>query len=265
MFKAATVLSFGSVLAFLGVLVSPPASAETAAKWTGVYAGGNFGAMFATAEKFSSANPAFWSGFGPDNISTLNSEAHTKRDRTAFTGGGQIGYNWQSGAFVVGLEGDLSVARVSATADTGILPPPPLSPFLGTHRFSSSINSDWVATLRLRAGTAFDKSFVYVTAGPAFTNIKQTSHVEFDSSCGGPSPACNADSATSKTKVGFAFGGGIEYKLNQNWSLKGEYLHIDFGSMYAELPNIGCCSGSSFQQDIRLREDTIKLGLNYRF
>ena len=230
-----------------------------------MYVGGNFGAMLSTAERYSAANPLFWTGFGTDNFSTLNKEAYTKSDQSTFSGGGQIGYNWQSGGFVAGLEADLSSSRARANSDTGILPPPPLSPGLGTHRFTASMNSDWVATLRVRAGTAFDKSFVYLTAGPAFTKISQTAHVEFDSACGGPSPACDADSASSKYKVGLAFGGGIEYKLDSHWSVKGEYLHIDFGSTHGDLPDLGSYPGSSFTQEIRLREDNLKIGVNYKF
>ena len=60
-------------------------------------------------------------------------------------------------------------------------------------------------------------------------------------------------------------GAGFEYKLNRNWSVRAEYLHFDFGSTSANLPDLGGFTNSEFFQTINLKEDIVRVGANYQF
>jgi outer membrane immunogenic protein len=82
--------------------------------------------------------------------------------------------------------------------------------------------------------------------------------------------------SNEQTRVGWTIGGGAELALSRNWSLKAEYLHVDFGSVKAS-SSVFCgpasaafCSGlgfipSPFVSSADLSADIMRFGLNYRF
>ena len=111
-------------------------------------------------------------------------------------GGGQIGYNWQSGQFVFGVETDV---QFSGADDT-------FAPF----KFSNP----WFGTLRGRAGAAFNNVLLYGTLGLAYGSLK------------GEIPGLDE----TRTEVGWAGGIGAEYGFNPNWSARVEYLYMDLAS-----------------------------------
>jgi outer membrane immunogenic protein len=146
----------------------PPASVYN---WGGFYAGLNLGYEWGKVTN-SSINPS------------------------GVAGGGQIGFNWQSGQFVFGAETDI---QASAADDT-----------FAPYKFSNP----WFGTLRGRAGFAINNVLLYGTAGLAYGDLK----AEF----GGLDE--------SKTLVGWTAGLGMEVGFAPNWSAKVEYLYMDLGS-----------------------------------
>jgi outer membrane immunogenic protein len=120
-----------------------------------------------------------------------------------FAGGGQVGYNWQIDRFVVGGEADISWANLdgSRTIPGGTV----------------SVQSDWLSTVRGRAGVTFDRVFIYGTGGIAFTSLET-------SVTGAGVPAAS----DKNTLTGWTAGAGIEVALTENLSVKGEYLWVDF-------------------------------------
>ena len=108
-------------------------------------------------------------------------------------GGAQAGYNFQSGPWVFGIEGDLQATGASDT----------FAPW----KFSNP----WFGTVRGRGGYAFNNIFFYGTAGLAFGElIGQTFGV-----------------SENHTNVGWTVGLGAEFGLTPNWSAKAEFLFID--------------------------------------
>ena len=87
--------------------------------------------------------------------------------------GGTVGYNWQSGAIVYGLEGDFDWSGVKGSVTCGIV-------------FTCETSSSWLATFRGRVGYAFDRWLPYVTAGGAYGNVKATSSVRRSQRLGSP-------------------------------------------------------------------------------
>jgi len=237
------------------------------ANWSGLYAGGSLGVDFLTSQRSSTANPVFWGGggFGPDTIPTLNSTASTTFTDESLTGSPRLGYNWQHGPLVFGVLADISTPSVDASYSSGVRPPPPLSPGLGTYRFAYSSQARNAVTVRAVLGHSFGATLVTISAGPAWANIHQSGHAEFDSGCGGPNPNCDSDANSTTTRTGWAVGAGLEHRINAHWSMTADYVHMDFGSMTANLPDLGGYPGSSFAQTLKVTEDTPSLGLNYRF
>jgi len=179
-FLIATSAGFAAAAAMPGAQaadmpIKAPRYVEPAASWAGWYIGAHAGAAWQNAQSVDY-------GFS--------------FSKTAFIGGGQLGYNWQHGNFVFGLEGDISALTPKNRFYEGV---------------SSSIQ--WLSTVRARFGLAVGDTMAYATAGVAFGGVKH----EF------------APYSSTKTSVGWAAGGGVEHMLNRNWTIGLEGLFVDLG------------------------------------
>ena len=142
--------------------------------------------------------------------------------------GATIGYNWQAGSWVYGLEGDYSFSDVKGS---GACPAPA----------SCETSLSWLATFRGRMGYAFDRFMPYFTVGGAYGEIKAST-----------TPAALT---ASDSKLGLAIGGGVEYAFLANWTVKGEYLYVDLGKVNPGLPGT----------EISFSSHIVRAGLNFKF
>jgi outer membrane immunogenic protein len=225
-----------------------PAMAAPVYNWTGVYIGLNAGAVSTNAAFNAVANGI------PPVI-----DEHRYNDqlrRTGFIGGGQIGYNYQTGISVFGIEADAAWLSNRVTSDTL------LDPFFhGKGRAQFSSNIEWLATVRGRAGVAATPSLlVYVTGGVAFAGVNTTYRNAGANPFG--SPLINTISATD-TQVGWTAGFGAEYALGGGWSVKGEYLRVNFDDFKLSVVN----APVNLQGTVRVGHDLdiIRAGINYKF
>jgi len=146
--------------------------------------------------------------------------------------GGTAGFNWQMNQVVFGIEGDVDWSGVSGTTST-------LCPAGCTTR------NDWLGTVRGRLGYAFDRFLPYVTGGLAVGDIRATT----------PGFA-----GASQNNLGWTVGLGVEAAIAGNWSAKAEYLHVDLSNF-----NCGFSCGLVAPDNVSLREDLVRGGVNYRF
>jgi outer membrane immunogenic protein len=223
-----------------------PMMASPVYSWTGFYLGLNAGAASTNPSLSAVAN-------GIDYVDEHTFFAPASRN-TGFIGGGQVGYNYQSGTAVLGVEADAawldSKSSVSTIAD-------PFYHSGGTATFSESL--DWVATLRGRAGIAAAPSLLlYVTGGLAAGGV----NVKYSNAAGDYGALTNTVS-NKNTKFGWAAGFGAEYALGGNWSVKGEYLRISLDDAKVSTVNLdsGLQGSVLVSQDI----DVIRAGINYKF
>jgi outer membrane immunogenic protein len=241
-------LLFGSI-AFVALVGADAASAadmglpvkgrmlEPEWNWSGFYAGLNAGYARGTTT-WSDLDGAFIVG-GSLTEST-----------NAFTGGGQIGYNWQFRHAVVGFETDFNYLGLRQTTTVFAL-----TAGAGTVPQSFHDALRWFGTVRGRAGLALDNVFTYVTAGLAYG---KTNH-NFNDLNG-----INHD--VSATKVGFAAGVGAEYGLDPRWSVKAEALYVDLGKNSATVPGIiGSAPPTPGRFDINDTMWIVRAGVNYKF
>jgi outer membrane immunogenic protein len=164
-----------------------------------------------------------------------------------FLGGVQAGFNVRAGRTVLGLEAQLSgSATGGGDDDTLVVLPGGLS---GT--FESEI--DWLATLTARAGVAWDRSLLYVKGGAAWVQNSYRATLS-----GQPGAVFEADA----TRSGWAVGVGYEAAFRNAWSMRLEYLYMDFGSDTASLDGP---AGGLAVADIDQQVHTLTLGVNYRF
>ena len=97
-------------------------------------------------------------------------------------------------------------------------------------------SANYLATVRPRLGYATGSALIYVTGGLAVTTLQQShSAKEFGYGPAGscyptPDNYCNNPVSASDTEVGWTVGGGVEWAICRNWSVKAEYLFADFGT-----------------------------------
>ncbi|HEX7775952.1 MAG TPA: outer membrane beta-barrel protein [Parvibaculum sp.] len=288
------------VAAVAGCAISFSASADemsggSAANWGGFYAGVNAGAAvnneqtdygysylpgngtgnFSDAFGNAADNTPGGSGTdGPLNVVGLNAVQSAKAqgilvgslgssNHSVFIGGAQAGFNWQMNNFVFGPEADLAyLGDGERKGYTGTTTPPPPGGF--TNSGSSRSSVDWLSTVRLRAGYAFDRALVYATGGLAFGGVKsESSSVGTDGST-----TDTFYGSKSETRTGWALGGGLEYAIDDHWTARVEGLYYDLGSVsYAVAPQdlASAAEGLSTTASHKFDGSIFRIGLNYRF
>jgi opacity protein-like surface antigen len=205
--------------------------------WTGFYLGGHVGAALNTTDL---ADPFGMPLYG-DQVRS-----------PGFIAGGQIGYNYQAGPMVFGLEADVS-GDVSDGTDTCF------AVSGSTVSSNCRVRPDLYAALTGRLGYSFGRTLLYAKGGAAWTHgtvdmfINQNPNGVFTSS-------------SSFTAAGWTIGGGLEYALSHAWSAKLEYDYLDFGSQNVATPyGAGNPFGAAPVTSIAEHVHQAEVGLNYRF
>jgi outer membrane immunogenic protein len=213
----------------------PPAPAPT---WTGFYLGVNVGGA-AVKSDIDFAIPG-----GPVFASVDNAFS-------GLIGGAQIGYNWQTGPFVLGFEADFQGSDLK-----GSLVAPCAAIFCVPAGLSASYGQriPWFGTARARVGYAQDSWLIYATGGYAYANLETNALA----TAGPVAAAFNS----SEIRSGWTAGAGIEVGLAPNWSAKLEYLYADFGNTRTTWSAFGIPIVTA---DARVNMNVIRGGVNYRF
>ena len=164
-------------------------------------------------------------------------------DPSGALAGGQIGYNWQTGSWVYGLQADGDCANIRGSA----LCPNPIA--------SCASDTRALASFRGRLGWATGPVLLYGTGGLGCANTRFSALTVV-----GGLPALGATGSYTTDRWGYAAGAGIEYGFTPNWSAKLEYMHYGFGTVTAPVGTL-----DSNPVATRLRVDTVKVGINYRW
>ncbi len=224
--------------------------ADPAYDWSGFYIGLNAGYSWGNPRSDLRGNIV--GAFGPP----LEPAGYTART-SEFIGGGQAGYNYQSGALVVGVEADIQYADIKGTTTTPSTFIPSLFDFA---HYSESQRIDWLGTVRGRIGFAPASAvLLYATGGLAYGGVRATSLFAFDTP-----PFATYAGAASQTRLGWTAGGGVEWALDRAWSLKAEYLYFDLGSIEV-IGRQPATAGFWTITNQKVTGQTVRVGVNYRF
>jgi outer membrane immunogenic protein len=186
--------------------------------WTGFYVGANAGYSWGSSRV----------DYAIPSSSFAVQESFDLRGATA---GGQIGYNYQTGIFVWGVEADFNWRDAKADGSCFLTGTTGCSS--GTALTTFQTEQSWFGTVRGRVGVAAGGSFLlYGTGGIAFGELKHQYTEDKTNVAGAVRTAAESD-----THVGWTAGGGGEVMLGSQWSLGVEYLHMDFGSKTLSLPD----------------------------
>jgi outer membrane immunogenic protein len=189
---------------------APPAYAPY--NWTGFYVGLNGGGAFGSSS---------WDLNGSRNIS-------------GGLVGGTVGYNYQWGQAVFGVEGDIDWAAISGTGTNLACP------------LGCKTSDTWLSTVRGRLGYAADRFMPFVTGGLAVGDIRAQ---------------VPGFATSTSTQAGWTLGGGLEAALSPNWTVKAEYLYVDLGKFNCGLN----CSGGFTTDNVSFHTNILRAGVNYKF
>lgn len=191
-------------------------------------------------------------------VSNLDYDFGADLTAGGFFGGLQGGWNWQMDRLLLGIEGDISLADINAEAE--------LYSKTAEASVSGGSTVDWFATARLRGGyLANPDLLLYATGGLAWGSVSASYDIDLNG-------FGSLDDSTSKSQMGWTLGGGFEYAVTHNISLKTEYLYVDLGSarlLKEDLGGTGAGQANRGSTTLKIDQDvsfhTVKAGINYRF
>jgi outer membrane immunogenic protein len=198
--------------------------------WSGLYIGAQVGYA--------------WGSDPIDEVDTVFDHNAFFNDKpNGVIGGAHLGYNLQIGQWVAGLEGSVDGTSLHGTRTSA-----------GPLVVTMSTRPDVQGSIRGRVGVAFDRVLIYGTGGAAFSGITNNYSLGF--------PFFLSESDT-KTRTGWTVGGGLEYAVTNNWSIRAEYRYSDFGRS-PDFPFSSITFGNvSFTH--HLTENQVQAGFSYKF
>jgi outer membrane immunogenic protein len=197
--------------------------------WSGLYVGGNIGGAWGSfnSDPFGfAATPALFSSFFFAGVPNVGFEGSAS---TSFVGGGQLGYNWQLGHFVIGFEGDAQGTALQQSVTSQMFTTCGVAACTSTPGTVTA--RDLVqGSLRARLGYAIDRWLVYGTGGWA------TADMQIDSAAAATPSVAFRVPTSSNTEIlnGWTLGAGFAYAVTDAISVGAEYRHTDFG--HAQFP-----------------------------
>ena len=267
------------------VYIPPPFS------WTGFYLGGNVGGAWASR---NTNNDFFPLGATDLNGNALFVPTNGNGSNSGFVGGIQGGYNYQftpGAGFVLGFETDIDYSNLNKNRNNNLfftsfaLPQFPGTVFTpsGLAAATHNNNNQYIGTVRLRAGYAWDHFLAYITGGLAYGGIRNNGNgfaagVTATTAAGapvnnpvnglpGPTSAFLGGFTTSNssTKTGWTIGAGGEYAITNNWTVKAEYLYANFGRNKTApgffLPGVAFAVNNTSSINVNI----FRVGVNYKF
>lgn len=228
-----------------------PVYAPPVLTWTGFYAGANAGASWKNGKTvgslYSYENPS-------DRYDTIAVFPNYTQGAVGITGGLQVGYNYQIGSmFVVGAETDFQGTSMGSghngNVTTALAYLNNTDPGSNTYIGASAANQvNWFGTVRGRAGiAAMPNLMVYGTGGFAYGDVQRVGGLW----------------TGSAIQTGWTAGGGVEYKIAPQWSVKGEYLYTNLsGTNQNSWVNAGW-NVNNVNNNTQF--NTVRAGVNYSF
>jgi outer membrane immunogenic protein len=222
----------------------PPVQAVPAFTWSGFYAGVHGAWISDNGEAERSGVLGVSPGALPTRLGLSDS---------GFGGGVQIGYLWQFGSLVAGLEADLTGMDVGRSRR-----------FDGAFGLRTDLSSQmsWFGTVKGRVGftmpsllPVFQQSLYYVTGGLAYAQVEHQGQITVTL------PGVGPQASSEEWTTGFVLGAGSEHMLTQNVSIKSETLYYNLDDEKLTLTRAGDAAVYRFRNDGWIS----RVGLNVRF
>lgn len=245
-------LSLAAVLVLLGAASAAAAERAPTYNWTGWYAGVNGGWAF---NDNSTGSLVGYTSLFKKAVKAGSTPSFYGANHEGGFGGGQVGYNWQIANWLVGVETDLQgadIGRTSTLTYSGAVSDPSVS--------TARDHIDWFGTLRGRVGVTAGPTLLYATGGLAYGGVTTKVTNVFT-----PITSGNVLGSSSSARAGWAAGAGVEWALASNWTIRGEYLHVDLGR--SDVAVFDATVGPSEFATYHFNHvfDSVRIAVSYRF
>jgi len=214
----------------------PPVYAPPPFSWTGFYVGGNIGGAWANRDVTDT--------FLGVNLNSGNNGV--------FIGGGQVGYNWQVGYAVFGIEAEFDGVANNDNTRTVIVP--------AVGPIQVTANNRWITTVAARFGVTNGPWLFYGKAGGGWVG---TDDFTVTNPATGSFISTSITASNDHTNSGWLVGAGVEWAFAPNWSAKLEYDYLGLDDRTFTIP-VGALAGDTFTLSNRSVQ-MLKVGVNYRF
>jgi len=218
--------------------------------WTGFYIGAHVGAGWGETESTLTGLSA--PALPPPNTIAFQLP-FSQNSRSGFLGGGQIGYNWQAGWAVIGVQADIAGTDIKGTTPCLVV-------------LSCRTETDWLATVSGRIGAVvLDRGLVYVKGGGAW--MQNHHSVDVLPIGAAAFPGINITNKDSDA-FGWLLGFGTEWQITPNWSAFVEYNYIEFdrkNEAFLINPVITAPINVFVNADLKNTLSIAKVGINYKF
>ena len=238
---ASAVLASAALAADLPTTKGPPVYTPPPPvfSWTGVYLGGQVGYEWgATDGSYTQVVPPIVGALFVPGGTFFRSFGH---NASGVVGGGHVGYHYQFNQFVVGLEGDVNGSSYQGSS---LIAPA----FVLLSRERTPVD----ASIRGRVGVAFDRVLVYATGGGAFGGFETS--------------LFNTTTGFGEThhpgRLGWTVGGGVEYAIDNNWSVRAEYRYTNYGGFDVSYTTL---TTTPITVHYNATDNRVQVGFSYKF
>ena len=215
--------------------MTPYLSPVRAYDWSGIYWGSQIGYTGMVLRQTETDYAPATGGFAGGPV--------TNYTASGLTIGSHLGYQAQFNSFVVGLEADFDGPFIKA----GVVY---TTPFATTGYQRTDFTNTLRGALRGRIGVASDRLLTYITGGLAVGGFQSIETGGF-----------GAFQVQKYTRLGWTLGGGVEYALNNDWSMRAEYRYSDFGRL--NMTTFQAMPGNQFST--RVTDNEGRLGVTYHW
>ncbi|MDH6262617.1 outer membrane beta-barrel protein [Bradyrhizobium sp. BR13661] len=219
-------LASPALAADLPIYGKAPAVVAPAYDWSGFYVGVFGGGGYGNHNLNNATGP------GPAPLANFTANYSSQGG----LGGGEIGYNWQSGNIVVGVEATAFGADIKGSDNFAL-------------GWDDATKLGWGGTLRARGGIAVDRLLLFFTGGWGYGELTHTN----------TNPGVGVDTFKA-TRSGLVAGGGIAYAITENLIGKLEYTYLDLGTFRRDAPTNGALA-----YNVANTYSVVTLGLDFKF
>jgi len=225
-------------------LPAPPPAAPVY-NWTGFYTGIHVGYGWGRTDSTVLEDD---NNFFPQG--TVN-----RQNFTGLVGGGQVGLNYQTGQWVFGVEGQFSGTTIQGSNFHEAI-------LLANRHTETNVDLNWLVTATGRLGITSGAALFYVKGGGAWADFNSSTLSKVTTT-----GQVTAITTGGETRSGWTVGGGVEYMLSSNVSLKGEYSFVDFGTERVDRTQVNLVTNITQvrQRDNNTQMNIVKFGINYRW
>jgi outer membrane immunogenic protein len=237
---------------------APPPAPAPVNNWTGFYIGVNGGGVWGRTDPGYVNNTGFVSSIA----NQLQQAEGPNFNNSGGLAGGQIGYLAEFGKLVMGLEA--SFDWMKADGSNGTTASYVSFPAI-TYSFTEKVSSNWLALFTARVGWNMGNWYPYITGGLAVADFKYASSYSDNNG-----PGWFGAGSFEQVKTGPTVGGGLEWRFDNHWSLRGEYLYVSFSRLSNGTYSIfntafAPPNGGSFGFSPKFSESIARAALSYKF